>query len=328
MANLTPISQVGDTERGSAALARLLEVSPVIRFLDGASAFEVDATDFDWRPDDATTTVQTRAAGGSYTSADETPSSKQNGSLAFHGDSLDIDISHIADDQRNLRDLGGWIDRRLGKKYTSWGKGMEAKLFNGTGAGSPREMKGLKTIFDGVTNLPGYTITGVKDATSVLSGSPDSFDLTVEANYDPFLELLQFTIAEVENPQGILCDKELFARVSTIAQKNHIKGESRDQFGRPVVTFDTIPLIKVLDGTITNTEPDNAGTPVNNTTSLYVLSPGEERLSVVTNSGLYFNEKLHLESKESGRIEWEMRCEWKPEEKNAGRRLRNIKVQG
>lgn len=326
MANLAAVSQLGDSERGPAALARLIEISPLIRFLDQHGAFELDATDFDWRPEDGTTTVKTRALGGAYTASTQTPSAKQTGELAIHGDQLDIDISHIADADRGIRDLGTWIDKRLGSLYKSWAKGFEAKLIYGDHTATPAEIKGLHNIFDGSTNLPGFSITGVVDAASALSGTPDSFDLSNSANYDAFLELVQNTLAQVEDPRGIACNKELYARMSTIAREKHIRGEARDQFGRPVVTFDGVPLIKVLDGTITNTEDDNAATPVAETTSLDILSPGEQRLSIVTNSGLYFNEKLHLESKESGEITWEVRAQWKVEEKNAMRRIRNIKV--
>lgn len=327
MARLSALSSLGDGDRGGAALTRILEASPLIRFLDEQNAFELDTHDFDYRPDDGTTTVKTRALGGSYSGSTQTPATKQTGELAIHGDQLDIDVSHVADDRRGQRDLNGWIDTRLARMIRSWAKGFEAKLIYGDHtAGPPAEIKGLNRIFDGSTNLPGFGITGVVDAASALSGSPDSFDLSTATNYDAFLELLMNTVAQVEGATGIACNKETYARLSTIAREKHIRGEARDRFGNPITTFDGINLIKVLDGTLTNTEPDNAGTPVNETTSLYILAPGEQKLSVVTNSGLEFDEKLHLESKESSRIRWEMRGQWKIEEKNAARRIRNIKV--
>src|SRR5690606_4044452 len=97
----------------------------------------------------------------------------------------------------------------------------------------------------------------------------------------------------------------------------HILGETRDQFGNPVPTFGGVPFIKLLAGSITNTEPDNAGTPNTNTTSLVITSAGEGRVSVVTNSGLDFRDIGELEGKESERMTWEIRSQTKVEEERS-----------
>ncbi len=321
---LAQVSNVGEFERGTAALSRMLE-DPWIAFLDGASAFELEPTDYDYRPITGTTTVQTRGAGGSYTSTDEAPDDRLTGALAFHGDSQDVDISYIEDDKRGLRDLGGWLDKRIGKKFKSWRNGLVGLSFNGTGAGTPRQMTGLKTIYNGSSNLPGFGITGVIDAASYASGAPNSLDLSDPDNWNIFVRIMDFAIAQVENPLGIPLNKEMYATVRMIAREKNLLGTTRNHLDQPLETWGTTPLIRMVDGAITNTEPDNAGVPVNETSSIYVLSPGEGRIAVVTNSGLYWHEKDHQEGKESGRIEWEMRLENKVEEENAGRRVRNLK---
>lgn len=322
MANLASLSTLGDGERGRAALARLLETSPVIADMDAQSAWEEDATDYEYSIDDTETTVQTRSVGGAYVPVADAPSDRDTGTQSFHGDALKIDRAHVEDDRRNLRALNGWIDRRLTKKFRSWAKGYEVLLFNGSGAGG--NMKGLSKIFDGSTNLPNFNITGVIDASSILPGTPDSFDMTDPANYDAFIELMMNAIAQVENPRSIKCNKETYALINTIAREKSIRGESRDLFGRPIPTFDTVPIVKVLDNTILHTEPDNAAATV--TTSIWIDSLGEQRASVVTNSGLFFKEVLDSTEEQGNYIEWEIRGQWKIEEKNAIRRIRNLKA--
>lgn len=326
MARLASVSNTGGYERGAAALAYLLQ-DPYIAFLDQYNAFEEDTTDFDYRPDDGSGSIQERALGGAYTPSTETPAGRQNGALALMGDGLQIDISHIKDHESGKRDLGGWIDKRLNKKYRGWRGGLVQRMFNGTGAGSPRQMTGWKTIFDGSTNLPGYSITGVIDAAGYASGSPDSLDLTDKANYPLFVEIMDFIIAQVDDPRGLCMNKEMYARMQTIAVELNLMGSVRNHLDQPLLTWKDTPMIRLRDGAVTNVEPDNAGTPVNNTTSIWVQSPGEQRLAVVTNSGLEWYEDIPtMETKQSGQIRWEFRAENKAEDENACRRARNFKI--
>lgn len=322
---LAQLSQTGDFERGTAALARMLE-DPFIAFLDGASAFEQDATDFDYRPVSATGTIQGRDIGGEYTPSTEEPNDKQTGALAMMGDALHIDISHIEDDRRGLRDLGGWIDKKLNKKFVGWRTGLSVRFFNGSGAGTPRQMKGWKTIYNGTDNLPGFGITGVLDAAGYASGAPDSLDLSDPANWNLFVEIMEFALSQVDDPQGIAMNKELYARARTIAREKNLLGTTRNHLDQPLLTWGETPMIRLRDGCITNTEPDNAETPATNTTSLYIMSPAEGRMCVATNSGLWWYEDMPLESKQSGQIRWEFRGENRVEEENAARRLRNLLV--
>jgi len=296
-----------------------------MQFLEQNSGFEQDATEFDFRPDDETTTVKGRELGEVYESVREEPSAKETLALALHGDRMHVDRSHVEDDRRGLRDLQGWLERRLGKLYRSWAKGFEAVLFNGDHTATPAQMKGLSKVYNGTTNLPGFGITGVLSAHNYTDGADQSMDLGDSANWDAFFEMMYLALSEVDDPKGIVVGKELYARVNTIARERHIRGESRDLLGRIIPNWDGVPIIRAKDGTIPTNEA-NADASATDTTSLYILSPGEQRLSVVTNSGLYFNEKLDLETQEGMGIEWEIRSQWKVEEKNAGRRVRYIKL--
>lgn len=325
MAQLTPISNLRGSSRGAVALGKLLMVSPFLRFLDSASGWEEDATNYQYKVKEGTLTVQARDLGGSYTSATLTPVGNQTGVLYMHGFQIDIDQSHIADDARGLRDLGGWIDSEFPEEVDSFARLYEALLFNGSGAGTPSQIKGLKTILDGVTNVPGFGITMVINAKDAAT-SGDSLDLTDSANYDAFEEYLSKWVVQVENVTGLVMNPTLRAKMTTIAKRRGNYGTTLDQFGKSVPTFDEIPMYTVLDTSILNTEPNDNVVPVNDTTSLYIMSPGEKNFSIVTNSGLDFEDYEILPDKQSGRLKGEIRASIKIQKRNKVRRVRNIKV--
>ena len=312
-----------DSERGRAMLAFLLERDPFLRFIEDNSAWEEDSTDFDWRPVDPTASLKTRPIGGQYTPADVVPGSKETDSLSFHGESIDIDDTHLADAKRNLRDFDQWLDREISRRGKSWQRLFSNALF--LGAGTTTLLKGLKVILDGTTDLPGFSgETGVIDAVDWSTG--DSFDLGAEANWGLFIEQLIIAQSVVPGATGFVMSGELYARMTTIAQKKHIIGETRDTFGKPVKTFNGLPMIQVVPGTILTDEPDNNATPLTNTTSLYIARPGEGEVSLVSNSGLEFDDDIDLEQKESRRVKFEIRSAWKIGEKDSIRRVRNIKL--
>lgn len=324
MARLAQLSQL-DTERGRAALALLLETSPLMRFFEQNNAFEEGATDFLWRPVDPSATVQSRALGGEYTPDDATPASRIADSLKFQGDGFDVDESHKADARRGLDNIDRWIDAEFNRRIRDWAEKYEIHMMNADGTSNANN--GFADILDGVTDLPGYTgETGVINAASWLAAAPDSFDLGNEDNWGTFIEQLTKLIQTVRGVDGILMSPDLYARMSTIAQVKHILGESRDLFGVTVDTFKRQPMIALVDGAITLTEPDDGGPAVNETTSLYIVGAGEQETSIVTNSGFEFDDEYDLELKESERVKWEMRTRIKIEGKKSIRRVRNIKL--
>lgn len=325
MAQLTQLSTI-DSERGRAFLAAMLERRPYLRFLEEHSAFEEQGTEFLYYIIAGKARLQRRALGGEYDLEDRTPSAPETGRLAFVGDSIDVDRSHREDERRGLLDIDRWIDKELTKAAPVFAKLLVQDLFQGSGAGTPRQITGLSTILDGTTDVPGFE-TGFKgtiDAANYASGN--SFDLTDDANWDPFIEALELWLAEVDDPRGIVVNRVLGARLTSIARNRHMLGEGRDLFGRPVPTFNGVPIIREDTSIIPNDEPDNASTPAENTTSLYIESPGEGRRAVVTNSGLQFDDLEVLEKKESERVKWEVRADNVIEERDSIRRVRNIRV--
>lgn len=332
MANLLSISRLNNSARGADAVGIMLSKSPLMNFLDQRSGFEVDAHDFDWRPANAASSLQTRARGGAYTATDVTLESKQSGSLYLHGDRLDIDVTDLADQANGLRNIPKDFEKRLKKELINFAKAYEIKLFNGTGSGSPAQIKGLKTILSGTDDLPGYSgVTRVVNAADYsVDTTPKSLDLSLGGsnfakNREAFMEALDYCLSLMSGDAGILCNQALFSRISSIARAQKVLGQS-DEFGVSVPTYNGVPLIKTVPNAILSTEPDDADTPVEETTSLYLLSPAELDLSLVTNSGLEYWEYNFQEAKESGQEKWEIRAAWKVETPEHVLRLRNIKL--
>ena len=272
----------------------MLEESPELRYLEQNSAFELDATNYDFLPTPAGVgSIQTRAPGGNYTASVASPNSRQTGNLYLHGDCVDVDRTYKADAERGLRDIPMWLTKELRSRIKKFAVDYARLLWQGTG--NAGEFKGLRTILNG-TNLPGYSVNCLDNAANWIAGSAKSLDLSVEANIDPFIEGLQLALALVNNPTGILMSPAMFARMSTIARKKQMYGEMTDNFGKQISTFDGVPMIKALATTITNDEPDDTATPLTVTTSLYVASPGEQKLSVLTNSGFEWIDYDHQEN--------------------------------
>ena len=330
MANLTPLSTT-PTQRGRQMLQWLLTNSPWFSFIDRRGGFELAATDFDLYPDTGDSDPQKRGVGTGYTQKAETPPSREEETLGFHGDRVIIDRSHLRDDELGLRPIGTWVPQRLQSKFMSWTKGVEKLAFQGSGTddGSGREVKGLLTLLDG-SNVPGFTKSMVIDAADFVSDDVNSLDMSKASHREALRRALEQILPNFDDP-GIACNRQLGSVLSGIAQDaRRYQRDPTDLWGMIERVFG-YELIRLVDGTITNTEPDNAGTPNNETTSLVLASPGEGGYSVATNSGLYVRDNLddapEEDTEEAAReLEWEMRFENAVQMEYKLLRIRNIKV--
>jgi len=333
MANLAQLSSSNNPQKGTAALGILLQNSPFLRFLNATSGFELVPTDFDFRAVGGTSSAPARAEGGAYTTEDIVPAAKTTGALTMHGDGVDVDVTRLADAANGLMSMNTWLIKAAQQKLIAFAKAYESLLFNGDGTSN--KIKGLAHILDG-TALPGFSgVTRLWNAADYsVDSTPKSMDLTVSGtNYDKnlkrLIELLTLCLGEVTDAQGIIVNPSLHSRLTTIAGDRAMAAnvtQVLDTFGRPVTMFNGIPLIQILPDTIVNTEDDDTATPVAETTSLYILSPGELKCSLVTNSGLQYWAYDALQAKESGREKWEIRAAWKIEDKYSVARIRNIKL--
>lgn len=327
MANLGSLSILKtESGRGRNALGILLESSPFLRYLEGASGWQEDATSFTYEAGEETSTAPARALGSDYTPGTRTRPSLLSSGLRNHGDAVNTDVSLLADAARGLRNADKWLENAVATKMSAFGRKYEYLLFNSPG--SSNSIYGLKTILDGTTDIPGYSSwTGVTDAATITAASDDSLDISGATNQALFIELLRLQLAEVESPTAIVMSPAVWARINTLAWNlRAVTPGGEDQFGKPILAFDGIPIIQTLPDTLPATEPDNAETPVNNTTSVYIMSPGEERFSLRSNSGLYYIDHDHMDNSNKGQEWWEIRGAWNIVHKRAVRRIRNIKL--
>lgn len=330
MATLASLSRINSPSgRGRQAVGMLLQESPFLRFMESQSGWELQATSATWQPDDLNNkTISPRAIGNGEQSAAQNvaPASLVASTLYAYNANFDIDQSYVADQSLKLANMDAFLLKELRRRIRALATTMEAEIMKGSGTGGA--MKGLKTILNGTDSLPGYaSVTRVVNAQEVTGGSTKSLDLTVRTNDAKFIEWFALQLAKVKNPTGIVCSPLMAARLDTIARTNYLAGETRDLFGIPVKTFATVPIVPVLNGSITNDEPDDTvPTPNDVTTSIYIVAPSEQSLSLVTNSGLEYVDFDALESKQSMREKIEIRLAWKIELPESVLRIRNIKI--
>jgi len=312
-----------ESGRGTAALAMLLSGSNFLNYLERNDGWELDATNFSWTPTTATSTAPARALNANYSTSDRAFPSAQTGTQALHGDSVVTDRAYIRDVEAGLRARDTQMEKDIRKRLKDFGAAYETLLFNGSG--SSNNIRGLKTILSG-SDLPGYTgITRLKNAKDVAS-SGDSLDISAAAGQKKFIELLRTQLKEVDNPTGIILNASMWARIESAAYEARMIIPATNEFGQPILQFSGVELVLVNSATIALNEPDDNGTPVENTTSVYIMSPGEQRLCLVSNSGLEYYDWDHMDNAEKGREKWEIGAAWKIEDPNSILRIRNIKM--
>lgn len=312
--------------RGKDALARFLEGSPVARSFEQFGAWDREDFTFFWEPLRETSTAPARAIGASYTPENRTPRDKVTQTQRIHGDATEMDIAHLADANSGGSDI--MIADRVGEKVAVYAESWESDIFNATG--EDNTYYGLKTILDGETELPGYPgVFRVKDAASVSSVSgAKSLDVSTAAGQKALFELIRKELKDVRNPTCIYMNPSLAGRLETGGyETGRLSGNITDLFGKPIRTFDGVPIIETLDTTILLDEPDNTPTTaLENTTSLYVVGFVPKRMSIATNSGFYYTDYDHAQAKEKGKEMWEIRAAWKIREPKRIKRIRNIKL--
>lgn len=317
---MAQISNIESTSgMGSEALALILQNSPVMAMLETANAFELDTDAFEFYTPDDSLTLQSRAKGEAYDAEFKQMGSRQSASQKYNGFKFVIDASDIAD--MKLGKTADYWKKDLQRMIKTFATAYDVNAFQGAGTGSA--FKGLSTILNGSTNMPGYGVTGVIDAASGISGTPNSLDLTSSSNWMYFLEKIDAWIAEVQNPTALIMNLSMRSRLISICHEKRNITTTLDAFNQPLTNYNGIPIYVMKDETILKTEADNAAAAV--TTSIYVASPGEMNFSFVTNSGLEWREP-DAEPQEGSIYKGEIRGAWKIEDKNAVRRIRNIKI--
>jgi hypothetical protein len=321
------VANIGDTKHGEAMLGMLLQHSKFLRWMEQNNGFEIAATDDKFYTYGGAARILNRAIGEEKTPQAVTPNrTPVNFSLAMQGDAVSIDASHLSDQKLKLLAIDVMLEKELKNRFKDFAKKYEMELFHGLGTDDA--FKGLYNIVNGTSNIPGYSEKRFIDATAHtgLSSAPVSMDLTNSDRQSDFLEMMHKLMYMVEDVKGIFCNESFFARIQTIARKHHIIGESRDLFGVLIPTWNNIPMIVMPDSVLPNTDEDNTSeTALENCTSIWLFSPGEQRFSLCTNSGLYVTDHPN-DTGELMKTAWEARCAFKIEEPKSILRIGKLKL--
>jgi len=315
---LTAIAKAPTTDRARNFIQNVYQESELLRALNN---FDLGATDGMYRPAAGGQTVAARAINAAFTSQDMTRPALVSAALSIHGFDLKHDTSFERDYNLGVGvAIDTWLDSELQTRAIETADAIDAYIV--AGSGSSNVMKGLKTLLDGSTDLPGLGITGVINA----KFTGDSFDLTTSANYDKFMESFEKWKAEIKGADGVIVNRSLAARLTTIAKIKHSYSQMINEFGKQVEFIDGVRIIRVDDTVITNTEPNDNGTPVNDTTSMYIFRNAVGHWTVKSNSGLATWEKGEIEDEPASLFRFEMTGFNEVRHKYAIRRVRNIKV--
>ena len=245
MATLKQNSIIRETGgRGRAMLGYILAASPFLAYMEGRSAFQMEALEYRYQPVGESGTLQIRPEGGAFTVSQETPGAFVDAALKIYGDAQAIDTLRIVDAEKGRGTTKVWLDKQLKKKGRKFGKLLEKEFFQSMGAGHLTDLKSLATA-------NGRTVAA-------------NLDLTTDANDAAFLEMLELEMAKVPGANGILCHPKLAARLLTIGfRSKRIAGGTRSEMGHKIKDFDGIDIVRL------NT--DSAPIAPDGTTDLYAL---------------------------------------------------------
>ena len=333
MANLKELSTNINGEAGRQALLSLLETSALLRMFESTGGWELDATDFQYWTIGGNANLRTLAEGGTYdTISTLAIDGKQNNSLKFYYDGFKVNQSRKFDAAKSLRDIDLWLQKKRKAIHRAFAKGVEKAIF--VDDGTSNTMKGFAKNLDG-TRLLGYESTDnftdqeakrVLDAAAFAkSSTAKKMDLTSDTDYDGFMELFYTAVSLMDNAKMMVIPDFAKPKITTIARKAGLLGTTKN-YEKVLETIGDIPLITVPNNVITRLEADNTATPVNDTTSFYFLSPEEQRCSLVTNSGLWYNEYDHRENEQKDLEMFGINMQLKIEDNKSVLRVRNLKI--
>lgn len=291
--------------------------------LSNLNNFSIGATEGQYRPSDGSQALASRATGGSYTPADMSPAELIAAFLKIHGFILHYDETYETDHELGIGiDMEQWLFDELQNRAIDTSEAIESLIIGGDGQGD--NFQGIASILDGNTDIPGLGITGVINAAPE---GEDSLDLSTDDNFKLFEELLEEWRSEVKGVDMIICNRKAAARLKTIGRENNSFSTSLNTYGQRLEQIDGIPIVRVDNSVITNTEPDDADTPNEDTTSIYLAKNRVGYWDIKSNSGLAIWEPGELqEAKMSRALKFEIRGRNQIRHRYAIRRVRNIKL--
>lgn len=134
-------------------------------------------------------------------------------------------------------------------------------------------------VFDGIdVALTGSSTEVTPDSVIDLSSAT-----AIDSNYKAFLDAVEDMLSELDGtPSFLAVNRKLRSAFNKVGRRTVAYQETRDEFGRPVTTYDGIPIITIG-------EKPNISTPIiangENGTSLYAVRIGLDGVCGVTPEG-------------------------------------------
>ena len=315
---------VSPSGRGAVAFASLLKKSKLVSLLNSRQAWELGATSNLWKPTKPQDAMQTRSLDSAY-SNDTTLQFADNvaESLKFVGGKVKWDNSLEADVKNKMGTLN--FEDQVGDVFNSFAENLDNKYMNGAGTGS--DFKGLSVILDGTTDLPGYTsFKGVYGGESLMSGTtPKSFNFLTATDKE-ILRALNTWISYCEDPTDIIINPSLYSVLVALGFVKTTYGNDPTNLGSPLQSLFGIPITVLSETAMPNTEIKLGGTDgaTDKNTSMYILSLGEKKYSMITNSGLFYRDHEAVENKQASVEEFEIRSAWRIRKKRSAVRINHL----
>lgn len=255
----------------------ILDRLPFIEMMGNAYAYDEEAT---------LPGVAFRGVNEAYTESTGTVNQKTE-TLKILGGDADVD-RFIQQTRSNLNDQRAEQDR-MKVKAATWA--FQDAFFNGDTSADANSFDGLKKRLTG-----GQVVSTATDGLPVLG--------TSDADRHAFLDKLDETIAQVQNPAAIYMNRSIMSKFRSAARRLLAYNETVDQYGRKVVTYEGLPLLdpgyKGDNSTFILPQNETQGSS-STASSIYVVAygqaPGDGAVTGITNGGVQVDDLGQLQSK-------------------------------
>ncbi len=287
MANIAQVSNLSSAGQG--LLSIMIEQNPILRVAE----FKPDTSTYNNLPNKlASSGAAARVEGGTLVRDAQVPNSASK-NLALYGREISIDDVRKLD--KNITGSPSGLRLLMARRQKLFAGLLATEVCNDMTAGTDaaNRMLGLSTFVKDADAAGQTAALGFTQAEQAAMLTQVALQLNTADNQNAFCELLDKEIGKVPGANAILLNTNLKARLNTIARRLNAYGQTLDQFGVPVDTYNGIPLVTTTLTGITQTETDGVNA---DQTSLYIVRFAEELgTAFSTNSGFYFQDFPDLE---------------------------------
>lgn len=280
--NLAQIGNLGP--RGQALLSIIIAQYQIFRVAE----FRLDASTHLHSVDKQTATGSAaRAEGGAVQKDQQTPVTEAK-SLQIYTGEVSIDKVRAQD---KVLGLGSdyqklFADRRMDGNVLRIAEEVQNHMFLGTY--TDNQMLGILELIKDADAAGQTARLGFTAAELAAMRAQVSLQLNSTANQDAFIEKLEEELANVPGANAIIVNGKLGARLTTIGKRLHSYGQTMDQFGFPVETYNNVPIIRVPTTAISQTMND--GVNADNTALVIARFAESQGCCYSTNSGFLYQD--------------------------------------